>query len=116
MADGHMDTDRDAQPVPRYFTTENDGLLEWVANPDTPPPGRVTRELTEEEYRQRLADWEAARQQRRQQVLDAERAQADADVAALVSAGIPEDVAMRLTRHPDAAQGPGQDPHPDGGE
>lgn len=90
------------QHVRRYYATENGGLLEWDAADNATPPADVVTELTEDEYRQRLATWEAERRQRQDAVRLAERTQADHDVAALVQAGIAEDIARRMANHPDA--------------
>lgn len=84
----------------RYFTTTG-GVLEWRGTGAELPAG-VIGEISAEAYRQRLAQWETERAQRRQQVRDAECAQATQDVAALVQAGIDEAVARRMAAHPDA--------------
>lgn len=86
----------------RYFTTTG-GVLEWRGTgTGAELPAGVIGEVSAEEYHQRLAQWETERAQRRQQVRDAERAQATQDVAALVQAGIDEAVARRMAKHPDA--------------
>ncbi|MBA9005908.1 hypothetical protein [Thermomonospora cellulosilytica] len=74
---------------------------DWTGEPpgDEPPyqlpPGAV--EITREEYEQTLADIQAAIEEQRRQVAEAEAARAKADYEALRAAGIPEEIARRLS-------------------
>lgn len=83
------------------------GKIETTGGPPTlPKPGRF---VTEEEYRERAEELDAAHREHLERLRREEEARTWADFKALLDAGVPEETARRLSGYTGPVEGP-EDP------